>query len=80
MAKVLQYFGHLIRRADSLKKTLVQVKIESRTKKGMTEDELVGGHHRLNGSESEQTLGDGEGQGGLARCLPPMALQRVGQD
>jgi len=29
----------------------------------MTEDEMVGWHHRLNGHESEQTLGDSEGQG-----------------
>ena len=36
----------------------------------MTEDEMLGWHHRLSGHESEQTLGDGEGQGGLA-CLPP---------
>ena len=28
-------------------------------------DEMVGGHHRLNGHELEQTLGDSEGQGGL---------------
>ena len=28
----------------------------------MTEDEMVGWHHRLNGHEFEQTLGDGEGQ------------------
>ena len=34
----------------------------------MTEDEMVGWHHRLNGHEFEQTLGDGEGQGSLARC------------
>ena len=34
----------------------------------MTEDEMVGWHHRLNGHEFEQTLGDGEGQGSLA-CL-----------
>ena len=34
----------------------------------MTEDEMVGWHHRLNGHEFEQTLGDGEGQGRLACC------------
>ena len=32
----------------------------------MTEDEMVGWHHRLNGHEFEQTLGDSEGQGILA--------------
>ena len=31
----------------------------------MTEDEMVGWYHRLNGHESEQILGDGEGQGSL---------------
>ena len=35
-------------------------------KKGMTEDEMVGWHHRLNGHEFQQTPGDGEGQGSLA--------------
>ena len=32
----------------------------------MTEDQMVGWHHSLNGPEFEQTLGDDEGQGGLA--------------
>ena len=41
-----------------------------RQKKGMTEDEMVGWHHRLNGCEFEQALGDGEGQGSLACCSP----------
>ena len=31
---------------------------------------MVGWHHRLNGHEFEQTLGDGDGQGGLACCSP----------
>ena len=48
----LQYFGHLKRRADSLEKTLMLGKIEGRREeKGMTEDEMVGWHHRLNGHE-----------------------------
>ena len=34
----------------------------------MTEDEIVGWHHWLNGHEFEQTLGDGEGQGSLGCC------------
>ena len=38
--------------------------------KGMTEDEMVGWHHRLNGHEFEQAPGDGEGQGSLACCIP----------
>ena len=36
----------------------------------MTEDEMVGWHHRLNGHESEQTPGDSEGRGSLACCSP----------
>ena len=36
--------------------------------KAAAEDETVGWHHRLNGHEFEQTLGDGEGQGSLACC------------
>ena len=36
----------------------------------MTEDEVVGWHHQLNGHEFEQTPGDGEGQGSLACCSP----------
>ena len=36
----------------------------------MVEDEMVGWHHWLNGHEFEQTLGDSEGQGGLACCSP----------
>ena len=38
--------------------------------KGMTEDEMVGWHHRLNGHESEQTPGDSERWGRLACCIP----------
>ena len=37
---------------------------------GMTEDEMVGEHHQLNGHEFEQTPGDSEGQGSLACCSP----------
>ena len=36
----------------------------------MTEDEMVGWHHRLHGHEFEWTLGVGDGQGGLACCGP----------
>ena len=38
--------------------------------KEMTEDEMVGWHHRLDGHEFEQSSGDGEGQGSLACCSP----------
>ena len=36
----------------------------------MTEDKMVGWHHRLYGREFEQAPGDGEGQGSLACCNP----------
>ena len=36
----------------------------------MTEDDVVGWHHQLNGHEIEQTLGDSEGPGSLACCSP----------
>ena len=38
--------------------------------KWVTGDEMVGWHHRFNGHEFEQTLGDSEGQGGLMCCSP----------
>ena len=46
----LQCFGPLMRRADSSEKTLMLGKIEGRRRR-MTEDEMVGWHHRLNGHE-----------------------------
>ena len=77
----LQYFGHLLQRTDSLEKTLIKKKKKERKdpdtgkdgrreEKGMTEHEVVGWHHRLNGHESESTLGVGDGQGGLECCSP----------
>ena len=38
--------------------------------KGMTEDEMVGWHHRLDGHEFGQAPGIGDGQGSLACCSP----------
>ena len=73
----LQYFGHLIQRTDSLEKTLMLGKIEGRRRRGR-QDEMAGWHHRRNGHEFEQTLGDGEGQGSLACCSP--WGRRVGHD
>ena len=48
----LQYFGLLMRRADSFEKTLVLGQIEG-GEKGTTEEEMVGWHHRLNGHKFE---------------------------
>ena len=62
----LQNFGHLIQRANSLGKTLMLGKIGGRRRREAREDEMVGWHHQLNGHESEQTLGDSEGQRSLA--------------
>ena len=39
-------------------------------KKGMTEDEMIGWHHQVNGHEFEQALGVGDGQGSLECCSP----------
>ena len=36
----------------------------------MTEDEMAGWHHLVNGHEFKQTLGDGEGQRSLVCCSP----------
>ena len=36
----------------------------------MTEDEIIGCHHRIDGHESEHVLGVGDGQGSLACCSP----------
>ena len=65
----LQYFGHLMQRADPLETTLMLGKIEGRRRRGwMTEDEMAGWHHQLNGNEFEWTPGIGDGQGGLVCC------------
>ena len=64
-----QYFGHLIRRANSWEKTGAG-KDWRQKEKGATEEEMVGWHHQLNGCEFEQTVGDSEGQGSLVCCRP----------
>ena len=63
----LQYFGHLIWRADSLKKTLMLGRTEGRR---TTEDEMVGWHHQHNGHGFGGTLRVGDGQRSLACCGP----------
>ena len=45
-------------------------KIEGRKRRGMTEGEMVGWHHQLNGHEFEQAPRVGDGQGDLA-CYSP---------
>ena len=75
-----QYFGQLMRRTDSLEKTLLLGKIEGGRRRGRQEDEMIGWHHRLNGHEFGQALGAGDGQGILACYIQSMGLQRVGHD
>ena len=55
----LQYFGHLMRRAQLIGKDPDAGKDRGQEEKRATEDEMVGWHHRLNGHEFEQTLGEG---------------------
>ena len=43
----------------------------------MTEDEMVGWHHRLNGCEFEQAPGAGDGQGGLAAAIHGVTKSRT---
>ena len=47
-----QYFGHLMRRVDSLEKTDAE-RDSGHKEKGMTEDEMTGWHHGLDGREFE---------------------------
>ena len=54
----LQYFGHLMQRADSLEKTLMLGKIEGKRRRGW--------HYQLNGHDFGQTPGDNGGQRSLA--------------
>ena len=67
----LKYFGHLMWTAGSLESAGKDWMQE----KWVTKDEMVGWHHWFNGHEREQTLGDGEGQGGLP-CSSPQACRK----
>ena len=53
-----------------LGKTEGRMRRGGQEEKGAAEDEMVGQHHRLNGHEFEQTLGNSEGKGSLACCSP----------
>ena len=67
----LQYLSHLMRRADSLEKTLMLKKTTQKEKR-VAEDEMIRYHHWLNAHESEPTSGDSERQG------KPGVLQSTG--
>ena len=75
----LKYFGHMIRRTDSLEKILMLGKSEGRRRRGQQEDEIIGWHHWLNGQEFEQTPADKwrTGKPGVLRFI---GSRKVGQD
>ena len=64
----LQYCGHLDANSRLIGKDFDAGRDWEQEKKGTTEDEMAGWHHRLNGHEFVQTLGDSEGQESLACC------------
>ena len=57
-------------RAIDLFENTLMLEDRRQEEKGVTEDEMVGWHHQLNGQEFEQASGDGEGQGSLVCCSP----------
>ena len=61
----LQYFGHLMQRADSFEKTQMLEKIEGKRRRGRQRMRWLDG---INGHGFGWTLGVGDGQGGLACC------------
>ena len=63
----LQYFGHLTR-SYLIGKDSDAERDWGQEEKWIIEDEMVGWHHLLDGHETEQALGVGDGQGGLAYC------------
>ena len=65
----LQSFGHLMRRTDSLEKTLMLGKIEGRRRRGQQRMRWLDGITDY-GHEFEQALGVGDGHGGLVCCSP----------
>ena len=66
----LQYFGHLMRRADSLEKILMLGKLEDRRLKGQQRMRWLDSITDWMGYEFKQSPRDTEGQGSLARCSP----------
>ena len=66
----LQYFDHLMQKIDTFEKTLMLGTIESKRRRGQQRIRWMDGITDSMGHEFEQTLGDGEGPGSLARCSP----------
>ena len=80
----LQYFGHLMQKTDWKMLGIFQLGTDfhagndqRQEETGMTEDEMVGGHHRLKGHEFEQALGIGDGQGSLTAAVHGAAKSRT---
>ena len=73
----LQYFGHLMRIADSLEKTLMLGKIEGRRRRGQQRMRWLDGITHL--MDIEQTPGDSAGQGSL-ECCSAWGSQRFRQN
>ena len=69
LKRKLQYFGHPLRRADSLEKTVMLERLKARGE-GDDRGRMVGWHHRLDGHVFEQAPGVGDGQESLACCSP----------
>ena len=63
----LQYFGHLMGRADTLEKILMLGKIEGRRRRGRRRTRWLDG---ITDFEFEEVLGDGERQGSMVCCSP----------
>ena len=70
--------GHLMRRVESLEKTLMLGGIRGRRRRGQPRMRWLDGIKDSMGRESERTLGDGDGKGGLACCYS--WGRRVGHD
>ena len=64
----LQYFGHLMRRVDSLEMALMLGGVGGRRRRGRQRMRWPGWHHRLDGPEFELTPEDGDGQEALVCC------------
>ena len=73
----LQYFGHLMWRADSLEKDPDAGKDWEQEEKGMTVTEMIGWYHWFNGHEFEQALGDSERQGSWCAAVHGVTKSRT---
>ena len=66
----LQYFGHMMRRTDSLEKTLMLGKIDGGRRRGRQRMRWLDGISDSVDAEFEQAPGVGDGKGSLACCSP----------